>query len=139
MFQSSIQLNITHNISPVPLIVNIKIEQNNIECFKKQINLQEIHSDILIDFNFNLANSPLKIILETKNILIKKFCLVINSILLDDLFMIPRITHSGKNYNNNSVGDDIGNTLYAPGTLIYQLTLPLISNVGIVKWKLCIF
>ena len=134
MFQSSILLSVSHKKSPESLDTDISIIQGTHTCLEKNINLKYKNCAILLDFTFKLDNTPIVLILKTENILIKDFCLVIDSMVLDDLFVIPRSWHSGVVYDtNNNVTGDIGNTLYMPGSLRYQLSMPLIRNAEIVR------
>ena len=57
---------------------------------------------------------------------------VVESLVLDDLFTIPHLLHGGV-LTNNDIVMDTGNVLWCTGQLVYTFKLPLISIIGIVQ------
>lgn len=90
-----------------------------------------------IQFYFGNLVSPVQLIFESvlsDEQFNSDHVLVINSLLVDDLFSIPGFIHNGQLIADNKILDT-GNVLWRSGQLVYNLVLPMLSNFSLFKFK----
>lgn len=111
--------------------VTVLIEQCGQTLVQKSIS----HIDLigqLFELKFTYLNltSPVQLIIESvsqDDQFNKDNPVMIVTLVLDDLFTIPRLLHNGKLYKTDQL-IDTGNVLYQSGRLIYEFTLPIITT-----------
>lgn len=128
--KSSFTIKYHHDIVVDSIKVNLSVVQKNITLYQRTLDLRCFFSPLQIDFDFEVPG-PLELIFETDSLLISTYPLYIDRIEIDDLFSIPFVSHKGEltTLENHS---DVGNCLYAAGSLTYKLELP-ICNYTIFK------
>jgi hypothetical protein len=90
--------------------------------------------DFNLEFDYQSLNDSVSLIIQTHvedDQFNKDNPVVVESLMLDDLFTIPHLLHSGV-LTNNGVVMDTGNVLWCPNKLVYTFKLPIISIAGIV-------
>lgn len=116
--------------------VVISAEQNN--QILNQICVTGIGLDgvnFSLEFDYHSLVDPVCLVIETyvqDDQFNKDNPVVVESLILDELFTIPHLLHSGVLTNNGQVLDT-GNVLWCPDKLVYTFKLPIISIAGIVE------
>jgi len=88
-----------------------------------------------LEFNYQSLNAPVCLTIKTHiqdDQFNKDNPVVVESLVLDDLFTIPHLLHSGV-LTSNGIVVDTGNVLWCPGKLVYTFKLPIISVVKIAE------
>jgi hypothetical protein len=128
---TSISLVFEHLVSQYSIPVECKIIQNNICLTHVNINLNKQNTEIFLPIDFDLTVDTIALIIETQASYISNTPLMIKRLTFDDLFSIPFIPHTGQFIDDTNKLHDLGNTLYAPGKLIYNFKIPLLRNCNL--------
>jgi hypothetical protein len=116
--------------------VMISAEQNNQVLNRVCItNIGLAGVEFSLEFNYHSINDSVCLVIQTHvqdDQFNKDNPVVVESLILDNLFTIPHLLHSGV-LTNNGVVIDTGNVLWCPGKLVYIFKLPIISIAGIAE------
>lgn len=116
--------------------VVISAEQNN--QVLNQVCVNGIGLDgvnFSLEFNYQSLTEPVCLIIKPyvqDDQFNKDNPVVVEKLILDELFTIPHLLHGGILINNNTAVDT-GNVLWCLGQLVYTFKLPLVSSAEIAK------
>lgn len=139
----NILLQLEHELSDVPLLIDVKLLGDNRIYFDSTLNLNKLNTELSIIFNIDeIVPQTLTLMLSTQDHNIVNYPLVISNIVLDEFYSMDHILHSGhpkfdNNFlthakrNNFHLDNNIcdANRLDFTGTLFYYFKWPFYKNI----------
>ena len=115
--------------------VVISVQQNNQILATKLIkNIGTVGQFFELPFDYAELTGNIQLIIDTchtNDQFNRDNPVVIDQLIIDDLFTMPHFLMSGKLMHSNQLLDT-GNVLWRSGQLVYTFKLPIVSGVGIV-------